>query len=527
MTVGSPALAGYSLAITRLNSRWLTRQFSNLNFPNKDKIPFAISTLQHIPFTIETSGSLLPSLIVLPQNDRYWKLLEGAAKRTRQWSIPMAMNIVWVLIAFFLTIVDSLVDFDNFINLPGDAGYSVTAAWTYLLPLVVGWLYVGCQTDAGHLRDALNDAHDIAYVATDAEPILATQVTGRSARAIEPSTNHIDHVNADEKKDTPIFNYSRVFIWSQHAEHILKLYQHAAAKAHRRIAVRSGERMAGPADGTILSYYDRIGTEAEVVRYCTEEDEGPIDPNSRNGSPQIPSTPSPPYSTHPPGPSALGSLIAGTYVNADTYAHGHLQSTAFKHDEEAPLAEVLTVPKQPLFTARVLQRVVLATIVGFGLQLCTTGAAILIHINTPPKGTGCRAMTFLIYGVAATVAFALLLFSSMLSHLVRHQSIPEERSGLETFVGYTAALTRWLGKSVAIANGVGILITCTMQFAGTYDSCFCSSTTFGGSPNGIVWFIEGNVKGSEVYMYWISGLAMAFGASGLYSFVVYVVIPMR
>ena len=103
-----------------------------------------VSTLQHIPFTIETSGSSLPSLIILHQNDPYWKLLVRAAKRTRQWSIPMAMNIVWVLIAFFLTVVDSLVDFENFINLPGDAGYSVTAMWTYLLPLVVGWLYVGC-----------------------------------------------------------------------------------------------------------------------------------------------------------------------------------------------------------------------------------------------------------------------------------------------------------------------------------------------------------------------------------------------
>ena len=521
MTVGSPALAGYSLAITRLNSRWLTRQFSNLNFPNKDKIPFVVSTLQHIPFTIETSGSLLPSLIVLPQIDRYWKLLEGAAKRTRQWSIPMAMNIVWALIAFFLTIVDSLADFDNFINLPGDAGYSVTAAWTYLLPLVVGWLYVGCQPDAGHLRDALYNAHDIAYVASAAEPILATQVTGRSTHAIEPSAKNIDHVNADEKKDTPIFNYSRVFIWSQHAEHILKLYQHAAAKAHRRIAVRRREWIGGDSD-TILAHYDRIGTEAEVMQYCMEENEGPTDPNPGNDSPQIP-TPSPPYSSYSTGPSAIGSPVSGTYVNAEGY---HLPSAPSKYDEEAPSAEVQAVPEQPPFATEVFRRVALATIVGLGLQWCTTGAAVLIHINTPPSGTGCRAMTFLIYGVAATVAFSLLLFSSMLSHLYRRQNVHEKRSGLKTFVGYTAAFTRWLGKSIAIANGLGILITCTMQFAGTYDSCYCSSTTFGGSPNGIVWFIEGNVKGSEVYMYWISGLAMAFGASGLYSFVVYVVTPM-
>jgi hypothetical protein len=205
MAIGSPALAGYSLAITRLNSRWLTRQLSYLHFPNKEHVPLVISTLQHIPFRIDASGSLLPSLIVLPQNDRYWKVLGVAAKRTRQWSIPVAMNIVWVIVAFALTIVDSFVDFDHFITVPGDAGYSIVAAWTYLLPLVIGWLHVGSQPEANHLRHAMDEAHEIAYVATANEPVLATRVTGRSTRAIEPSTKHIDYVNADEKKTTPIF----------------------------------------------------------------------------------------------------------------------------------------------------------------------------------------------------------------------------------------------------------------------------------------------------------------------------------
>ena len=87
-------------------------------------------------------------------------------------------------------------------------------------------------------------------------------------------------------------------------------------------------------------------------------------------------------------------------------------------------------------------------------------------------------------------------------------------------------LTRWLGKFIAIANWFGILLICTMQFAGTYDGCCCSSNTFGGDPNGIVWFIEGDVRGSEVYAWWIGGIVMAFGASGLYAFAVYIATPM-
>ena len=181
----------------------------------------------------------------------------------------MAMNILWALVAFLLTIVDSLEDFDNFYSVPGDAGYSINAIWTYLLPVAVGWLYVGSQPEAGHLHDALNDAHEIAYVATASEPVLASGVTGRSTRAIEPSTRHIDYANADEKKSAPIFNYARVFIWSQHAEHILRLYQHAAAKAEHRIPVRPGDWM-GDEDGTIAGHA-RVGNEAEVVRYCVED----------------------------------------------------------------------------------------------------------------------------------------------------------------------------------------------------------------------------------------------------------------
>ena len=491
LAIGSPALAGYSLAVTRLNSRWLSRQFTYLNFPNKDHIPLVVSALQHIPFRINASGSLLPSLIVLPQNGRYWKVLGKAANRTRQWSIPVAMNILWVFVAFLLTIVDSFVDFHNFITVPGDAGYSVATVWTYLLPLVIGWLHVGCQPDADHLRSALDDAQDIAYVATTAGPVLATRITGRSTRAIEPSTKHVDHVNADEKKTTPIFNYSRVFFWSQNAEHVLRLYENAASKADRKKTVHMGGVWMSNDD-------DRVGNEMEVVQYCTTE----------------------------PEPSAVPLLIAEMNGNTDADANRCCPSASSKDVEETMPAEVRAASEKPVFATEVFLRVVFATLLALGLQWGTTGASILIHLNTPPKGLGCRALTFILYGAAATVAFFLLLFSSIVSHLVRPQSARKKRSGLKTSIGYIATLTRWLGKFIAIMNGFGILLSCLMLFAGVYDNCFCTSTTFVGDTNRLVSFIEKDIKGSEVYRYWIGGIVMAFGMSGLYTFAIYVATPM-
>ena len=266
LAIGSPALAGYSLAITRLNSRWLSRQFQHLHFPNKDRLPKAISALQHIPFRIDVSGPLLPSLIVLPKNDKYWETLGVAARRTRQWSIPVAMSIVWALVALGFTIAASFADFTTFLTVPGDAGYSIAALWTYLLPVVVGWLYIGYQLEGGYLNEALDNAHKIAYVATDAEPDLATKIP--VTRAIEPSTKLIDHVNADERKTAPIFNYARVFIWSQHAQHVLKLFKHAATKAEHKFTVHKGKWMSDDED---IAEQDRIGNKEEVVNYCKEE----------------------------------------------------------------------------------------------------------------------------------------------------------------------------------------------------------------------------------------------------------------
>ena len=515
LAIGSPALAGYSLAITRLNSRWLSRQFMYLHFPNKVNVPLAISALQHIPFRIEVLGPFLSSLIVLPQNDRYWKLLAVAAKRTRQWSIPVAMNIVWALVAFLFTIVDSFADFDTFITVPGDAGYSIAAVWTYLLPVVVGWLHVGSQPEADHLRDALNEAHEIAYVATASEPVLATRIPNRSTRAIEPSMALIDHVNADEKKTAPIFNYARAFIWSQHAEYILRLYEHAAAKAERRITVQyGGEWMSGDDQNIVAN--DRIGNEAEVVRYCMGG--FAASPNPSPSSFQPP-TLFPPYSVLPPSP---GSFQPPTLFPPYPVLPPSVSS---KYDEETLTMGLGAVHEKPVFATEVFQRVAFATALALLLQGGTTGASIVIHLNTPPKGIGCRVLTFVLYGTAGTAAFGFLLFSSILAHWVRRQSVYEKRSILKTFVGCIATLMRWLGKTIAIANGLGILISCTLQFAGVYDNCFCSSTVFGGNLDRLIVFATAVGRGSEVYGYWIGGTIMAFGVSGLYSFAIYVATP--
>lgn len=114
--------------------------------------------------------------------------------------------------------VDSFADFNDFVIIPGDSGYALVACWSFLLPLVVGWLHVGSQPEADHLRTALEEANLNASIATRDEPTVASALIGRPSRAIQYAKRDVRRPQSDEKRSAPIFNYSRVFIWSQYAE---------------------------------------------------------------------------------------------------------------------------------------------------------------------------------------------------------------------------------------------------------------------------------------------------------------------
>lgn len=275
LAVGSPALAGYSLAITRLNGRWLEREFvDKVNYPNSEIVPVAFAALQHVPIKLVEQGALLSSLIVLPQNDQWWASMARTAGKTRGWNIPAAFNILWVIIAFLLTIIDSFTDFPKFVAVPGDAGYALVAIYSFLIPLVVGWLNVGSQPDANHLRTGLEEANLNVWVATPGEPTMAATIAGRPSRAVEYAKRDVRRVQSDEKRTAPIFNYSRAFIWSQQAARILELYENASRKADQKISVSGSDWVLG--EHGVDRKNRTGGSEAQVIGYCMDADPTPF-----------------------------------------------------------------------------------------------------------------------------------------------------------------------------------------------------------------------------------------------------------
>ena len=407
------------------------------------------------------------------------------------------MNFVWVVFAVLLTVIDSF-------HLPpeSDVGYAVVATWTYLLPLIMGWLHVGSQPEPNHLRDCLEAANEIAWVATDRKDrqVQARDIAGQPTRAIEFMRGDMDTARRDELRAVPVFNYTRAFTWSLKAQHILSLVKNAAAKTEIRIPVDNYGSGRGAAwissDTGGVASENRLGTEEQVINYCAEGTT-PFEKVFGAPSPMIPPSP---VSTHTPNtPVAL-----------------------------LPFYDLRNTRKSSRWAPGIWGRVALAALFGLGLQWGTVGAAVTIHFWKAPVGLGCRALAFLMYGMAGTLIMFLGLASSALAHVSRPQPGPRQwRSWSQTCLNGGAVFCGYLTKILAVVSGIGIIVVCFFQSAGTFSNCYCSSVTFGKGFGDVVFLTVNYVIGPGLVHVWIGGLVLAFSTAVLFGFSIYLGTPPR
>ena len=215
LTVGSPTLAAYSLALTALNGRWITGLFAGRSYANVESAVQILSNFQQSPLRLNTDDGLLASLIILPQNDQWWKKLAKSLHYTHTWSISAATSIGWVVIAYIFTIVDYFLQRDPQPTRQTNGG-SIGTLWLWLLPIVIGWLQISPKCDSIRLNDAVDDANTLVYVATS----LATgpkirEVTETHAISLDFSTTDDSDARLDEHITAPIYNYARFLAWVQ------------------------------------------------------------------------------------------------------------------------------------------------------------------------------------------------------------------------------------------------------------------------------------------------------------------------
>ncbi|KAE9382848.1 hypothetical protein BT96DRAFT_1027489 [Gymnopus androsaceus JB14] len=265
LAIGSPVLAAYSVALTVLNGRWIARRFSGSTYPNTYYAVRTLSSLQQAPIALErTRATLLASLVVLPENDDWWKELLEHIEYTHTWSISAATSIAWVLIAYIFTVIDSLSDVQQSVEVNGQA---VGSVWLWLLPVVIAWLQISPKCDSNRIRDALRRANSIAYVATrNSTPIRAGLLNDLRAIFLNDDNNPL---SSDQQCTIPIYNYTRLFSWAVVVDDIAIYFHEATRRSRLFRPVASGTVWVPEDRYSSVRDENRIGKSLEVVDYCT------------------------------------------------------------------------------------------------------------------------------------------------------------------------------------------------------------------------------------------------------------------
>ncbi|KAJ7653297.1 hypothetical protein DFH06DRAFT_531204 [Mycena polygramma] len=263
LSVGSPTLATYSLALTVLNGHWIARRFSRFSYPNVRNAVQVMSRLQQVPVKVTTRGAILASLVVLPENDQWWTELVEWLDYTHTFSISSVASIIWVTIAYIFTVINSFAGTIDTSTLNAN-GQGVGSVYLWLLPVVIGWLQLGPKCHSGRLHRAVDRANAEAYVATDRGPVPADEVsTDRAISLLKDSGS----VHRDEQASPPIYNYSRFLPWVQAVEEVYHVFEEASARAERHLSVDPQIIWEREPKGDKVHGHNRRGTLAQLEAY--------------------------------------------------------------------------------------------------------------------------------------------------------------------------------------------------------------------------------------------------------------------
>ncbi|KAJ7175940.1 hypothetical protein C8R46DRAFT_1080123 [Mycena filopes] len=267
LALGSPCLAAYSLTLTVLNNKSLARRFANIEYPNGHYAAVILSSLQQTPILVMTEGSLLASLIVLPENDLWWTELVDRLDYadTHTWSIAGVTSVAWVIIAYALTIIDAFSTISTDPNSNGQGLSGVGSIWLWMLPLTIAYLQISPRCDAERVTTALNRANDIPFVAgPNGEAVKANTVNEMRALSFH---HYRGSLYSDQESTAPIYAYSRFFSFNSVVEEFVFAFKYATQKAKDRKPVDPTATWE-PGDSKAIDPANRRGTAQQVEEYC-------------------------------------------------------------------------------------------------------------------------------------------------------------------------------------------------------------------------------------------------------------------
>ncbi|KAK2465062.1 hypothetical protein APHAL10511_002870 [Amanita phalloides] len=251
LTVGSPILAAYSLALAVISNRWMVKRFARSTLPHASLAAQALRNLQQVSVHVPQEQNILPSLVVLKENFNWWQTLShGLDYSVPKWTLAAIMSMLYVLLADAFSWISTLgSDLTN--SQANTTGESVGSLWLCLLPIVVGYLQLSPKSDSDRIKRAFDNANRIYFLAVDSEE----PIQGHGSLAFNIEKVSRDIVHEDEMCSAPVFFYARVFKWIQLARQVTDSFDAASQRSHQRLPTESPPR-----------------TRSEVIAECTLRD---------------------------------------------------------------------------------------------------------------------------------------------------------------------------------------------------------------------------------------------------------------
>jgi len=245
ISLGSPALAAYSLALTSLNTRLVYRRAQHIKHESSNTVARALVSLQQIPLELTRDERLLA---FIPVNEQWQREIGDRLNRRYVWPVAVGSSVTWVVIAFIFTLVDSFIDID--VSSDGGAeGHAVGTLWLWFVCLVIGWIWVPTftrgesnptVTTRADQRAAKEAAKRMSQTATKAYNSTKTKIVNgllehthdltQSAVSLQSSTKSQEDIGVSENTTA---NHSAVSLFQSATVHSITHQSSIHPKADR------------------------------------------------------------------------------------------------------------------------------------------------------------------------------------------------------------------------------------------------------------------------------------------------------
>ncbi|KAJ7031199.1 hypothetical protein C8F04DRAFT_1111902 [Mycena alexandri] len=494
LCVGSPALATYSLALTVFNRRYITARFQALKrtveretgpeyhfmASRVEAAAYILQESQQCPIRANQRRGELANLITMNGSHRqnFWEIAAKDLKNTRRgftysFGAQVFLAFVTYLISFIAAVVDSLGSPDVGLQ------FASSTVWSWMFPIVYGYIKVGSQYEAGCIEAALADNRIIVDPNAYGDTHRYQNGLRPNADMYKPLALRSDaesgappHIPAAEP--APAIPLEQIMPVEEaalpHAATIQPVASTSGSQLHQYLLVPNHDE-ATRSEATLAPAPDLPDRPLTPPTWCgfdihgDERQEGPIFNYGRlftwfavtghieNGFDE-----------------AIASFQRGTPVPKTTVE----AARCCKWQESKDLSAFLAWSKLP---GAVVKHMWMAAIAAVFLQWGTTGAAVFVAYWTPSVGIGCRSGSYLIYGVAATLSWIMLILSHLLSHEVmqRLERNPNHTSSILSFLAVSARL---FGKTLAICNAMWLIASSVMEDIGYFQTCWCQTDAY-------------------------------------------------